>query len=159
APLLNGNPYNVWAVNSNYQDTVYIRLHETFRASALVTHDFFHGIAKTQTALGWNYEWLGGGPDDYAYYLADSSGNVVSSPTITTNLGRSPMGVQWWGVDGGPQLHPLQPIDTPTIVGTDGRTYTRAEQNPKGYPVTATNPYGTAALSGATGITGINASD
>ena len=161
APLLNGNPYNDWAVSSNLQDTVYVKLHQAFRASALATRDFFHGLAKTQTAAGFNYEWLGGGPNDYAYYLADADGNLVVSPTTVSNLGRTPMGVQWWTVGSGPVKKPLVPLGTAFFRSAqDGKYYVRAEQNPK-HPawVSPTNPFGTASLAGIGGITGINASD
>jgi outer membrane receptor protein involved in Fe transport len=165
APLLGGNPYNEWAVNSNMQDTVNQTKHRAARASALITQDFFHGNAKTQSSVGYDYEWTGSGPDDFGYYLADSSGNVVTNPAIKTDLGRTLMGVQWWPVIGGPQLHPLgSALGAPTFVSPlDGKTYVRTERNPKNPAwVSPTNPFGTASLQPApanAGVGGINASD
>ncbi len=165
APLVGGNPFNEWAVNSNMQDTVNQTKHRAARASALITKDFFNGFAKTQSSVGYDYEWTGSGPDDFGYYLADSSGNVVTNPSIKTDLGRTLMGVQWWPVGGGPQLHPLgTALGAPTFVSAlDGKTYVRTERNPKSPTwISATNPFGTAALQPApanAGVGGINATD
>jgi outer membrane receptor protein involved in Fe transport len=131
APLMNGNPLNAWAVNSQMRSTLNDSKHLAARSSALVTKNFFSDRVKTQTVVGFDYEANYSGAVDFGYYLSDANGNLITTPTAT-DLGRKEMGVQWWSVDGGPQKHPFFAVGTPPVLkAQDGQYYARVESNPR----------------------------
>ena len=143
APRLNGNPYDEWAVNSTMEDVESKRSRDSLRASALTTFEIA-GIARMQTAAGYDYERNRFGLADYGYYLMDANGNVDTSAG-NANFGRTPMGVQWWTVGDGPVREPHAPLGQDVIRGTDGRYYKRAIKNPKDPAwITPLNPFGLA---------------
>lgn len=158
APGVGGNPFNDWAVGSGMNTTHHPQLHKSLHATALVTKNFFADKVKTQTALGYDHEWVGSSPDDFGYFLSDSSGAITYNSTIKTNLGRMPMPTQWWPVATGAQKHPLVPIETPVYKGQDGNYYALIERNPINSAwITPANPWGNAAGQfPGTGISGIN---
>lgn len=158
APGENGNPFNDWAVNSILRTTHRPELSKALHASALITKNFFNEQLKTQTVFGYDHEWNGSSPDDYGYYLVDSSGHVVVDPNNPKDLGRTPLPNQWFAVGGGPNPSPLVPIETPVYRAMDGNNYALVERNPRNPAwVGPNNPWGTAADQYPnTGISGIN---
>ena len=118
APLQNSNPFNNWAVGANMQDVLNQQLYKEFRASALITKDFFGGKIKTQSAGGYDTSWRGYGAIDWGYFQSDSSGNILTTSS-TSNLGRTSRrsaAYQYWIVDNGPVEYPTVPRGTPIFV-------------------------------------------
>ncbi|HVU34304.1 MAG TPA: TonB-dependent receptor plug domain-containing protein [Opitutaceae bacterium] len=158
APGVSGNPTGDWAVSSNMFTTHRPQLHRSLQASGLLSNHLFSGHVTSQSAFGYDHEWIGSSPDDFGYFLSDANGAVTYDPTIRTNLGRTPMPVQWWSVGNGPLMHPFVPIETPTYLAQDGKHYSLIEKNPINPAwITPTNPWGNAAGQfPGTGISGIN---
>ena len=159
APLLNGNPLNVWANNMGNSDTEQPQRRWAMRGSAMLTHDFFKGRAKTQTLVGYDIEWADTGPSDYGFFLADSNFNVVYNPAIQTNLGRTPMPVQWYPVGTKPVKYPYPTAGwlTSRITQANGLNYVRMINNPRDPSwIRANNPLGLASLAGLAGVNGQN---
>ena len=146
APGENGNPYTgSWAMNSTPSESMNNRRHKNFRASALLTNEFMGGKAKSQTSLGYDFQRQGLGGTGYAYYLSDSSGNLITTPG-GANLGRTASPQQWWVVDNGPVLQPAafagqgKPI---FYSPQNGQYYTKQLVNPASSAyVTPINPLG-----------------
>ncbi|MEI6052486.1 MAG: TonB-dependent receptor plug domain-containing protein, partial [Opitutaceae bacterium] len=159
APLLNGNPLNVWANSMGLNDTEQPLRRWAVRGSAMLTGDFFRDQAKTQTLIGYDIEWADSGPTDYGFFLADSNFNVIYNPAISTNLGRTPMPVMWWPVGTSPVKSPYPNPGwlTSRITQASGLNYVRMVNNPRDPAwIRANNPLGLASLAGLTGVSGQN---
>jgi outer membrane receptor for ferric coprogen and ferric-rhodotorulic acid len=158
APLISGNPFNDWAVNNTFAPTVTETRYKGFKAAALITKDFFHGIAKTQTGLGYTVDGRAIGTTAETYYLSDSSGSLIISPGAN-NLGRTPMPAQWWNIGSGPGWNGNPAVGSPIYYSTQNNQYYKLqESNPRSPAyVTPNNPLGLASLYyPGTGISGGN---
>jgi hypothetical protein len=144
APGAGENPFpDDWAVNSNMYDYVNWRKRELLRASAMTVFNLGR-VAKIQTAAGYDYDWLGTGQVDYAYFLSDPNGNIIYGSSLA-NLRRTTMPSMWWKVSDGPVRNALPRLGTPLIMGRDGQYYVRSEKGPKNPEwISADNPFGTA---------------
>jgi hypothetical protein len=161
APLLNGNPNNDWGIGSSMADVLNQQLYKEFRASVLVTKNFFDDRIKTQTAGGYDTLWKGYGAIDDTYYLADSSGNISVNQAnlLSSNLGRTPIPNQFWTVGNGPVMYPFNyKRGQPQFVSpATGLLYTRTELNPRSPMwVSPGNPLGDASLYETTPLVTVN---
>jgi len=150
APGQNGNPFaNDWAIS--YTPQVGLagnRRHKNFRASGLLTNEFLHGNAKSQTSFGYDFQRQGKGGSTFAYYLSDAQGNLILNGS-TSNLGRTPVPAQWWAVGNGPVFNvPVFPGEQArTFKAQDGKYYTKMTNDPNNnYWITPSNPLGSAGL-------------
>jgi outer membrane receptor protein involved in Fe transport len=158
APLLNGNPLDVWANGGTLADTEQPTRRWATRGSAIVTNDLFRGFARSKTLVGFDIDWADTGPTDYSYFLADANFNVIYNPAIPSNLGRTPMPRLWWSVADGPVKNPLGRGGwlRPRVT-TGGQNYIRMANNPRDPSwVRPNNPLGLASLAGNPGVSGQN---
>lgn len=160
APLLNGNPLNSWATNSNMQDVLNQQLYKEFRASVLVKKDLFNGNIKTQSVAGYDQMWKGYGAIDDGYFVADGNGNLVvnQASILSSNLGRTAIPAQWWSVDNGIVNYPYIPRGTMVWTSPqDGKQYVRTELNPRSPAwISPGNPLGDANLYETTPTVAVN---
>ena len=158
APLLNGNPLNVWANGGTLADTEQPTRRWATRGSAILTNDLFGKRARSQTLVGYDIDWADTGPTDYGYFLADANFNVVYNPAVPSNLGRTPMPRLWWSVQDGPVANPLGRGGwlAPRVT-SGGQNYVRMANNPRDPSwVRPNNPLGLASLAGLPGVSGQN---
>ena len=124
---------------------------QAMRFSALATKDLFGGKAKTQSIVGVDMVDNRGAIIQYAYFQADSNWNIVTTPTVTANLGRTVLPKLSWTVNNGPLLYPAFRLGAPRIT-YNGVNYVRAQEDPF-VPalVSPANPNGAALIGGAAG--------
>lgn len=160
APKKNGNPFDDWAIGSDLRTNINKARHNSARFSGLVSKDFFEEKVKTQTSFGYDYEKNESGPVDYAYYLSDANGTIITDPNKATDLGRVQMGTQRWQVGNGPVFRPFDwQLGQKTFYSAqDNAYYTLASRNPRDNAwITDANPLGLASLQyPGTGISGLN---
>jgi outer membrane receptor for ferric coprogen and ferric-rhodotorulic acid len=150
APGATNNPTGDWAVAPSFSDSSSSNRAKMYRASVLLTKELFHGIARTQTAIGFNRTYedttsQGGNNVIYNYYLADASGNVPFDIT-KTNGGRTSYGAQAWTVGDGPIKNPSIKSGAATIT-RNGQLYVRQLANPRSPDwILPNNPMGLASL-------------
>ncbi len=164
-PFLNGE----WANGSTFRMDRNAGKKHAYRASALVTNDFFGGRAKSQTTFGYDLNFSANGNVNYRYYEADANWNVydVNNPrpagigptaggaNAANGLGRWELGTIYWSVNDGPQKKPYFRIGSRRVT-VAGKNYVLLQQNPRNPNfVTSTNPLGLATLSGLPGYSGI----
>jgi outer membrane receptor protein involved in Fe transport len=173
------NPFDDWAsgsahtVTRNQQQNTGIRT--SYRASAVITKDLFHGRAKTQSVLGWDWsigEGVGAGQGNvsYRYYQADENFRIFdqSNPrpanlggtSVSDALGRVAMPTLYWSVGGGPIKQPHFRTGSRRVT-VDGRNYVLVQQNPRNPQwITPLNPLGLLSLvPGYASIAGANFGD
>jgi outer membrane receptor protein involved in Fe transport len=167
-PFLNGE----WANGSTFRMDRNAGKKHAYRASALITNDFFQGKVKSQTVVGYDLNFSSGGNVNYRYYEADASFRVydLSNPrpagigataggTGSANqLGRWELGTIYWPITDGPQKKPYFRIGSRQIT-VAGKNYVLLQQNPRNPNfVSANNPLGLVSLvPGFTGVGGANA--
>jgi outer membrane receptor for ferric coprogen and ferric-rhodotorulic acid len=150
APSATNNSTTDWAVAPTFSDSTSSNRAKMYRASVLLTKDFFKGRAHTQTAFGINQTYedttsQGGNNVVYNYYLADANGNVPFDIT-KTNGGRTAFGAQAWTVGDGPLKTPLVKSGAGSIM-RNGQLYVRMAANPRSTAwVLPNNPMGLASL-------------
>jgi len=153
APRSGNNNTDNWAGGITPSDSWQPARTKAGRVAALITKDFFGGLAKTQTLLGMDYLRSDSGQIGYQWYQADAEGNIIVAPnaTLTTaNLGRTPIAQQRWSLNDGPTPYPFGDQD-PALdrMRLNGVNYVRALQNPSlASLVTPINPLGTPFTSG-----------
>jgi outer membrane receptor protein involved in Fe transport len=153
APRSGNNATDNWAGGITPSDSWQPARTKAGRVAALITKDFFNGLAKTQTLLGMDYLRSDSGQIGYQWYQADAGGNIIVSPnaTLTTaNLGRTPIAQQRWSLNDGPTPYPFG-NQNPALdrMQLNGVNYVRALQNPSlASLVTPINPLGTPFTSG-----------
>jgi outer membrane receptor for ferric coprogen and ferric-rhodotorulic acid len=160
------NPLNDWAVAPSLTDSSSSSRVKNYRASVLLTNDLFRGRAHSQTVIGFDRSYQDDtGGVNYAYYLANPDGTITTDIT-KTNMGRTQLTAQAWGVGNGPIKTPLIKSAAGSIT-VNGQTYVRMLTNPRSKDwITPNNPLGLASLYAASlnkstntnGISGGNAS-
>lgn len=145
APLRNNNPHNEWAIGFQPGNTHESFTRRGYRANFAGNFELFGGRARNQVLLGGTYETVYNKRRSQSYYLADANGAAVVNPgqINNTNIGRTPMPVQWFAFAEGPLKYlPFRRQD-PMIKGQDGRDYVLGERVELGVlPQTPTNPLG-----------------
>lgn len=145
APLRNNNPLNEWAIGFQPGNTHESFTRRGYRANYAAEFSLFEGRARNQVLLGATYETVYNKRRSQFYYLADANGAAVVNPAQigNTNIGRTPMPLQWFPFASGPlQYLPFGRRD-PVIKGQDGLNYVYGERVQLGaVPPTPTNPLG-----------------
>ncbi len=145
APLRNNNPFNEWAIGFQPGNTHESFTRRGYRANFAGEFALFGGLARNQVLLGATYETVYNKRRSQFYYLADASGKAVVNPAQinNTNIGRTPMPVQWFAFANGPLEYLSFGRRDQTIKGQDGLTYVYGERVETGaLPQTRTNPLG-----------------
>lgn len=163
-----GNPLDTWANSSSFRMDRNAGKRHAYRISAVITNELFSGRAKSQTVLGYDYNYSAGGNVNYRYYEADANFNVydLSNPrpaaaggtTGTNQLGRAEIPTVFWSVQDGPVKKPGFRIGSRRIT-MNGKNYVLLQQNVRNPNfVSANNPLGQVSLvPGFTGVGGANA--
>jgi outer membrane receptor for ferric coprogen and ferric-rhodotorulic acid len=161
------NPFDTWANTSSFRMDRNAGKRHAYRANAVITNDLFNGRAKSQTVVGYDYNFSAGGNVNYRYYEADASFRVydLSNPrpataggtTGTNQIGRAEMPAVYWSVQNGPVKKPGFRIGTRQIT-MHGKNYVLLQQNVRNPNfVSANNPLGQVSLvPGFTGVGGAN---
>ena len=162
-----GNPLDTWANGSSFRMDRNAGRRRAFRGNAVLTNELFQGRAKSQTVLGYDYNFSAGGNVNYRYYEADANFNVysLSNPrpaaaggtTGSNQIGRFEMPALFWSVNDGPLKKPFFRIGSRQIT-VNGRNYVLLQQNVRNPNfVSANNPLGQVSLvPGFTGVGGAN---
>jgi outer membrane receptor protein involved in Fe transport len=119
----------------------------SYRFSALLTNELFHGRAHSQTIVGAEYTKGNYANENNAWFEVDGNGNLVHDATGQRIQLENPN--PYWSVTNGPVKYPFYPAATPTIT-YQGKTYVSqlinqtdpaliTPQNPQG--VTGTDLY------------------
>jgi outer membrane receptor for ferric coprogen and ferric-rhodotorulic acid len=157
APGFQSNPTGDWASAYTPQDNEQPSRHRAIRASLVATNHLFHDRATSQTLIGFDADYAGQGPTNYVWYQADASWQPINTGG-TSNLGRVPIGQQWWVVGQRPVKYGLfKPGWATSRITLNGVNYVRMAQNPRNPAwVTPLNPLGLASGAGFSGIGGSN---
>src|SRR5688572_2134837 len=162
-----GNPLDTWANSSSFRMDRNAGKRHAYRANAVITNDLFNGRAKSQTVVGYDYNFSAGGNVNYRYYEADANFRVydLSNPrpasaggtTGTNQIGRAEMPAVFWSVQDGPLKKPGFRIGSRQIT-MNGKNYVLLQQNVRNPNfVSANNPLGQVSLlPGFTGVGGAN---
>jgi outer membrane receptor for ferric coprogen and ferric-rhodotorulic acid len=161
------NPLDTWANSSSFRMDRNAGKRHAYRASAVLTNELFNGKAKSQTVLGYDYNFSAGGNVNYRYYEADASFRVydLSNPrpaaaggtTGTNQLGRAELPTVFWSVQDGPVKKPGFRIGSRQIT-INGKNYVLLQQNVRNPNfISSNNPLGLVSLvPGFTGVGGAN---
>lgn len=145
APLRNNNPFNEWAIGFLPGNTHESFTRKGYRANLAVQFELFGGRARNQALLGATYENVYNKRRSHYYFLADASGNVVVNPAQITNsnIGRTPIPMQWYSFAAGPLQYLPYGRQQPVIQGADGLTYVLQDRVQLGATTpTPANPLG-----------------
>jgi outer membrane receptor protein involved in Fe transport len=130
---VSGNPLPGWSAeynsNVNTGDTLEQTRYKAFRASGLLTNNFWGKRIHSMTGFGFDRTYQDSGRIDYGYYLADSSGALIYNYGATgTNVGRTPAPAYWWDITNGLIQNPFgKPFSGAIYV--NGQEYIRSPQN------------------------------
>lgn len=143
---VNGNPLDAWAISTNWANSESAGKDREYRLAAVLTNDLFGGHAHSQTAIGFDRQYLfSTGGLAYEYYLANPDGSVSINPALN-NLGRSQIPTAWWAVGNGPVEYPLPKVGAKEVMW-NGQLYTRMSTDPRSSAwILPNNPLGLASL-------------
>jgi outer membrane receptor for ferric coprogen and ferric-rhodotorulic acid len=141
----NPNPFDDWAVSTNFSNSENPGRNKQYRAAILLTNDI-GSFAHSQTSIGFDRQYSdSSGGIAYQYYLANSDGSVTIDPT-KSNLGRTQIPTAYWTVGNGPVQYPYWKMGAKQVM-YQGQLYTRMPTNPRDPSwISATNPLGLASI-------------
>lgn len=152
-PGYGGNPLGVWAVGTTPNDVEQPSRTQAARFSLLAQNHLFGGRAYSQTVFGADAYKTVSGEFNYYYYQADANFNVITTPGVTSQVGRTQLPEQWYSVAGGPVAYPLFAPGAQRIT-VGGVNYVRQLGQPtEAALISPNNPLGTTGTEGNYSLT------